>query len=150
MEFFWNDAHDPKSFHIIDTERRDITPIQNPHTLFEKILYDDTKNDYMDYVQYCEHLDNKFVKVIVINKTDLYMFDKFIDAIQNRPIHELKIAENFNEFLGENVGDESISVEDTGQLLDNYVDAVDTELDKERIKISMRNLLTEAQTLEVA
>lgn len=150
MEFFWSDAHDPKSFHVIDTERRDITAIRNPNTLYEKIIYDDRKWDYMDYLQYNQHLDNKFIKVVVINKTDLYMFDKFIDAIQSRPIHELKIAENFSEFLGENVEDESISVEDTTELLDNYVDAVDTDLDKERIKISMRNLLTEAQALEVA
>ena len=44
-------------------------------------------------------------------------------------IYELKISENFNEFIGENVEDEAISLEDTTELLDSYVDAVDTELD---------------------
>ena len=24
MEFFWSDAHDPKYFHIVDTETREI------------------------------------------------------------------------------------------------------------------------------
>lgn len=150
MEFFWNDAHDNKCFHVLDTNNRELEAISNPHTLFYKLVYDDTKHDYMDYLQYNDMFDNHFVKVVVINKKDLYVFDKVIEAIQNRPIHDLKVAENFDEFLGENVEDDEISVEDTGDLLDNYVDAVDTDLDKERIKVQMRNLLIEAQTLEVA
>ena len=64
-------------------------------------------------------------------------------------IHDLKIAENFNEFLGENVEDEAVSVEDTGEMLDDYVDAVETDLDKDKLKLGMRNLLTEAQALEI-
>ena len=96
-----------------------------------------------------DHLDHKFVKIVVKNKQDLFTFDKFVDRIQNKKIHELKIAENFEEFIGENVEDEGISLEDTSTLLDSYVESVDTELDKDRIKIDMRKLLTEAQALEV-
>ena len=147
MEFFWSDAHDTKSFHIVDTETREVQMIKNPNTLFQKILYDDSKHDYSTYD--FEKLDNKFVKIVVINKHDLFTFDTFVDRIHNRKIHELKIAENFNEFIGENVEDEGISVEDTSELLDSYVDAVDTELDKDRLKSNMRNLLSEAQALEI-
>ena len=148
LEFTWSDAHDPKYFHVLDTETRELTAVRNPHTLFERIHYDDSRNDYSMYDT--RHLDNKFVKVVVINKTDLFTFDRFIDIIQQHKIHDLKIAENFNEFLGENVEDESISVEETTELLDSYVDAVDTELDKDKLKVSMRNLLTEAQALEIS
>ena len=148
MEFFWNDAHDNKHFHILDTDTRELTAIRNPHTLFRRIIYDDTKHDYLHYN--IDNIDNKFVKVVVINKKDSFVFDKFIDRIQNRDILELKIAENFNEFLGENVKDEEISVEDTSSLLYTYIDAVDTDLDKDRIKKQVSNLMTEAQTLEVA
>jgi len=52
--------------------------------------------------------------------------------------------------MGNAVEDEGISVEDTTELLDSYVDGVDTDLDKDRIKKEMRNLLIEAQTLEIA
>ena len=62
---------------------------------------------------------------VVINKKDLFTFDRFIDRIQDRPIHELKIAENFDEFLGANINDDNISVEDTSQLLDSYIEAAD-------------------------
>ena len=101
------------------------------------------------YKMLLDHLDHKFVKIVVKNKKDLFTFDRFVDRIQNRKIHELKIAENFDEFIGENVEDESISLEDTSTLLDSYVESVDTELDKDRIKVDMRKLLTEAQALEI-
>lgn len=148
LEFFWSDAHDPKYFHVFDTDTRELEAIRNPYTIFEKIVYDDSKTDY-NQVE-VDHLDNKFVKIVVVNKNDMFTFDRFVDRIQNRPIHELKIAENFNEFIGDNVEDEGISVEDTTTLLDSYVDAVDTDLDKDKLKVSMRNLLTEAQALEIA
>ena len=110
-------------------------------------MYDDTKEDYLHYD--LSGVENKFVKVIVINKSDTFTFDRFIDRIQNRDIYELKIAENFNEFLGENVEDEEISVEDTNDLLYTYIDAVETDLDKSIIKMKMRDLMTEAQSMEI-
>ena len=148
MEFFWSDEGDPKYFHVIDTETREIEKIRNPYTLFKKIVYNDDKMDYNNYN--VDDLDNKFVKVVVVNKSDTFLFDRFIDRIQNRNIHELKIAENFNEFLGENVEDEGLEVDDTPQLVDDYIDGVETDLDKSRIKVEMRELMTEAQALEIA
>ena len=147
MEFFWSDAHDAKYFHILDTETREMTKIRNPHTLFEKVLYNDEE---MDYNNYNKDLTNKFVKVIVVNKTDPFIFDRFIDNIQNQKIYELKIAENFNEFIGANVEDENMNFEDTAEIVDSYIDAVDTDLDKNKIKVEMRQLMTEAQALEIA
>ena len=148
MEFFWNDAHDNKYFHVLDTETRELNAIRNPHTLFHRIYYDDSKHEYMDYD--LDQVENKFVKIVVINKNDLFTFDRFVDRIQNRKIHELKIQENFSEFIGQNVEDESISLEDTSTLLHSYIDNVETELDKDRIKKEMHDLMIEAQTLEIA
>jgi hypothetical protein len=104
-----------------------------------------------DYLQYpLDAVEGKFVKLVVINKSNQFVFDRFVDRIQNRNILELKIAENFNEFLGDNVDDGEISVEDTSVLLDSYIEAVDTDLDKDRIKVQMNELMTEAQALEFA
>ena len=148
MEFFWNDAHDDKFFHVFDTETRELTPVRNPLTLFHRIRYDDEKEDYneMDL----SILDKRFVKVVVINKTDGFMFDRFIDRIQQRDIYDLKIQEDFNEFTGASVSDEGLEVEDTSTLLSQYIDNVETILDKERIKREMNDLMLEAQTLEVS
>jgi DNA repair exonuclease SbcCD nuclease subunit len=147
LEFFWNDAGDPKFFHIFDTETKTLTAVRNPHTLFERIYYDDTKQDFLQFDT--SRFEGKFVKIVVINKTDLFTFDRFIDRVQAKKIHELKIAENFTEFAGDNVEDQNILLEDTTTLLNSYVDAVDTELDKDRIKNQMAALMVEAQTAEV-
>jgi len=147
FEFNWSDAGDPKYFHIIDTETRELTPIRCNYTIYKKVFYNDEKIDYNRYDT--AELIDKFVKVVVVNKTDHFMFDRLIDRIQQTDVHELKIAETFDEFIGANVIDESISVEDTTELLDSYVDAVETELDKERMKGLMRSLYVEAQNSEV-
>lgn len=148
MEFTWADADDPKYFHVIDTETRQVIPVRNPITIFEKIYYDDTKMDYN--AEYSvDNLVGKFVKIVVVNKSDTYAFDRFVDKIQNIDTHELKIAETFTEFAGENVSDDEISVEDTAKLLDSYVEAIDTELDKDRMKEMLRQVYVEACNEEI-
>ena len=149
MEFFWSDAGDEKGFHIVDTETREIEKIVNPYTIFKKVLYDDEKIDYNAIDDLSEY-DKQFVKLVIINRKDQFVFDRFVDRIQNRDIHELKIAENFSEFIGENIDDNSIEFDDTQTIVDSYIDAVDTDLDKDKIKIQVRDLMTEAQALEVA
>ena len=96
-----------------------------------------------------DHLDKKFVRVTVLERNDSFTFDRFIDRIQNKDIYDLKISENFNEFIGANVEDEGLQVDDTPRLMDDYVDGVETDLDKDRIKVMMRDLMTQAQALEI-
>ena len=147
MEFFWNDAGDNKFFHVLDTDTRELLPVRNPITLYEKILYDDTVIDYNDWDD--SIFDNKFVKVVVINKTDQFTFDRFLDRIQARKIYDLKIQENLQEWVGENVADSDLELEDTSELLRGYVDAVETILDRDRLKNELINLHTEAETFEI-
>jgi DNA repair exonuclease SbcCD nuclease subunit len=147
MEFTWGDCDDPKYFHILDTQTREIVAVNNPYTLHKKVVYNDEKMDYNNYD--VTKLDNQFVKVIVEKKSDFFAFDRFIDRIQQRPIYELKIAESFTEYLGDNVEDDEIELDDTQVLLDSYVEAVDTEADKEKLKTLLRGLYVEAQTAEV-
>lgn len=152
LEFTWADAHDDKFFHVLDTKTREIESVRNPHTLYERIYYDDSmgagKYQEMDLA----YLVGKFVKVVTISKADLFTFDEFIDKIQKQDILKLQIAESFAEFVGENVGDadEEINLEETEELLDSYVEAVDTGLNKDKLKKMMRSLHTEALAFEVS
>ena len=148
MEFFWNDAGDNKYFHVFDTETRELTPVRNPITLYEKVLYDDERTNYNEFDT--SVFDGKFVKVVVINKTDSFTFDRFLDRIQNQQIHELKIQENMAGFLGENVDVGTVEVEDTTELLQTYVDNTETLLDKGRLKKELVDLHREAETFELA
>ena len=43
-----------------------------------------------------------------------------------------------------------MNFEDTAEIVDTYIDAVDTDLDKDIIKVQMRELMTEAQALEIS
>ena len=147
MEFTWADAHDQKYFHVFDTDTRTIEMVANPLTMFQKVMYDDTKMDYNAVT--VSQLKDKFVKIVVSKKNDPYMFDKFIDRIQDVGVHDLKIAETFDEFAGGSVDDEGISVEDTSDLLNSYIDNVETELDKDKIKGIMRGLYVEASNMEI-
>jgi polyhydroxyalkanoate synthesis regulator phasin len=103
----------------------------------------------MNEFQDLRYLDNKFVKLIVVNKGDTYKFERFVDRIQNQKIHELKIAEDFSEFIGENVNDGEINIDNTETVVYNYIDSVQTDLDKNRIKREISSLMTEAQNIEI-
>lgn len=151
MEFFWSDAHEPKYFHVFDTETRELTPVQNPITLFQRLYYDDTveKAEYQYRTGKLPDIDNKFVKVVVVNKSNPKLFEHWLDRINSKRIHELKIAENFEEFTGNSVEDEKVSVESTDSLLSTYIDAVETPLDKSRIKHMIHELMIEAQTADI-
>ena len=61
---------------------------------------------------------------------------------------QLEESENFDDVLSD-VDDAKISLEDTATLLDSYVDAIRTDLSKDRLKTDMRNLYNQAQTLEL-
>jgi len=144
LEFFWSDCNDKKFFHVLDTETREITAIQNPHTLFKKVVYNDTKYDYNRIPDFSGH----FVKVVVVNKTKPQMFEAFIDKLQDQNLHDLKIAENFDQMIGYDEQVE-LAVDDTQTLLDDYIEASETNLDKPNLKQKMRDLYTEAQSIEI-
>ncbi len=147
-EIYWNDCDDPKGFHIYDTATKELERIVNPFTLFKKIYYDDSQNDYSkhDVAQYKDH----YVKVIVVNKKDLYEFDKFTDKLLKADCHEVKIIEDFSELDASNVSDDIVeNTEDTLTLLDKYIDELDITLSKDRLKNTMKSLYNEAQDLEL-
>jgi len=144
----WSDYDDPKGFHIFDTETRELERIINPYILFRKIYYDDTQEDYNnhDITQY----ENQYVKLIVVNKKDLYEFDKFVDRLLMADAYEVKIIEDFSELDASNVSDDIVeNTEDTMTLLEKYIDELDVTLNKDRLKNTMRNLYIEAQDLEL-
>ena len=147
-EIYWNDYNDKKGFHIFDTETLELERIVNPFRLHDKIYYDDSQEDYdkHDVKKYLK----KYVKVIVVNKKDLYKFDMFMERLLKANAHEVKIVENFTDAGADNVSDDIVKyAEDTTTLLDKYIDELEIDLDKDRLKNTMRGLYNEAQDLEI-
>jgi DNA repair exonuclease SbcCD nuclease subunit len=145
-ELTWQDYNDPRGFHLFDLQTRQLEFIRNPNTMFERIEYDDSLID-PSIAEY-NHLSNKYVKIVVVNKNDFYKFDKFITKVYNVNPYEVKIIEDFSEF-SEGEIDSDINLEDTLDVLSNYIDSVETDLDKDRVKTFMKSLYTEAINLEV-
>ena len=152
-ELTWADCNDPKYFHILDCSTRELIPVRNPITLFNRLSYDDSRSGDDIAHELSKHnfkkLESTFVKVVVRHKKNPFLFDKFIDAINDNNPFELKIVESFDEYSANNVDvdDESIAT-DTVTLLNNYVDMVETELDRDRIKTRLQELYAEAQQLD--
>jgi DNA repair exonuclease SbcCD nuclease subunit len=145
-ELTWQDFKDTRGFHLFDLERRELEFIPNPNTMFERVEYDDRDQDPIDLDSI--DLTGKYVKLVVVNKTDFYKFDKFIQKLYNKGCYEIKIIEDFSEFEDGEIGEE-INLEDTVSVLSNYVDSIETDVDKEQIKTFMRTLYTEAVNQEV-
>ena len=143
-EITWSDYQCPKGFHIFDTDTRELTRIPNPITMFKKIIYNDKKNSYsnMDISEY----EDCFIKVIVEEKTDVNQFGDFIDRLHN-DIHtnEVNVIEdsyNINSTADVNIVDQG---EDTLSFLQNYINSLDTELDKNKMNSIVKDLYSEVQ-----
>ena len=145
-EMTWQDYNDPRGFSIFDTETRELEFIKNPYTIHEKIAYDDKNQDPIDLSQI--DIKDKYVKVAVINKTDLYKFDQFINELYTKDAYEIKIIEDFSEFTNGEISTD-INIEDTMSILSNYVDSVETDENKEEIKSVLKELYLEAINQEV-
>ena len=148
----WSDHDDPKGFHIFDTKTREFERIVNPYTIFEKIYYDDSVSSFGEkYAKYeMELFKEKYVKLIVVNKKDLFQFDTFVDKLLKADAFEVKIVEDFSELDAGNVSDDIVeNTQDTMTLLEMYIDELEVDLSKSRLKNKMRELYSEAQDLEL-
>ena len=145
-ELTWQDYNDPRGFHLFDLSTRKLEFIGNPYTMFARVEYDDKEVEPVEIDSL--DLKDKYVKLIVVNKTDYYKFDKFIQKLYNKGCSDIKIIEDMSEFQEGEIGDE-INLEDTVSVLSHFIDSVETDVDKEQIKTFMKSLYTEAVNIEV-
>tara|TARA_B100000686_G_scaffold201812_1_gene208756 strand:- start:10068 stop:11135 length:1068 start_codon:yes stop_codon:yes gene_type:complete len=142
-EMTWSDYKDPKAFHIFDTETREITKVSNPNTIHKKIIYDDKKNNYdiFDIQPY----NNHFIKLIVLNKTNDLVFDKFVERLYNDiTVHDLNIVEDYSDIKASVREDILEMGEDTVTFLNNYIDQLETDVNKTKLKEYLKSIYIEA------
>ena len=150
-EMFWNDYNDQRGFHLFDSAERELTFIQNPYRIFNKIWYDDTDmvlEKFLESFDFDSYKDT-YVKVIVQNKSNPYWFDIVLDNLYKaNPANVSIVDDNKNADLQSE--EEIISeAEDTLTSLYKYVDQLNTNVDKSKLNQLFANLYTEAQNLEV-
>jgi len=145
-ELTWQDYNDTRGFHLFDLSNRSLEFVPNPYTMFARIEYNDKDQEPVDLNSL--QLKDCYLKLIVVNKTDYYKFDKFIQKLYTKGCIDIKIIEDMSEFSEGEVADD-INLEDTISVLTNYIDSVETDVDKEEIKTFMKSLYTEAVNIEV-
>jgi len=143
-QIMWSDYNCPKGFHIFDTQTRELTRIPNPLIMFKKFVYNDKGEDYSkkDLSEY----ENTFVKLFISNKTDTDMFDKLLDRFHNEiNAYEINVIEDNNFDMSASVREDILEQgEDTLTFLGNYIDQIDTTLDKSKLKTFAKELYVEA------
>jgi DNA repair exonuclease SbcCD nuclease subunit len=139
-EMTWSDADDPKGFSVFDTDTRRLDFYQNPDRIFVRIVYDDTQP--LPEIE-PQQLVDRFVRVVVVAKNDLYKFDQFMSRLYGVGCFEIKVVEDLSEFSDGEVA-EDINLEDTMDVLSAYIDSIDTDADKTKIKRFVRGLYLEA------
>lgn len=148
-EITWADYNDKRGFHILDTETRELEFIENPYRMFHKIVY----NDETETLETVAERDwsiyhNVMVKVVVAVKTNLVLFDHFMDALYKVQPLDVTIVEDFTEYNSLNDDDIVDQSDDTITILDKYIDGVELGLDKPKLKNILREIYIEAQNLE--
>lgn len=138
-EIYSNDIGDTRGFHIFDTEKMELEPVNNPYNMFEVIEYEDTNHQTFD----TRSLDGKIVKLIVRKKTDLKKYEKFVDKLQSSNIVELKLVETLVESKLE-LEDFDPETEDTVSILSKYVEESDAAINKQEIKRLIHRVYKEA------
>lgn len=148
-EMTWSDYDDPRGFHIFDTDTRELTFIQNPLTMFNKIWYDDMDKTVDEVLERNYNaFSNTFVKVIIKNKTNPYWFDMFIDRLEQVGIVDLQVVEDHLNLDLEDDNDIVNEAEDTMTILKKYVEQLDLHVDKKKLDLLMRDLYNEALSVE--
>jgi len=141
----WIDYGDPKGFYIFDTDTNELEFVQNNYEMFVKYYYNETKEDPRSIDT--SFMEDKIVKLIVVDKKDFSLFDNFVERIYKRNPIELKIIEDLSDFETSAI-DDNLNLEDTMTLLSEYVEGLETDADKQRIKTLLKELYVEAHDYE--
>ena len=92
-----------------------------------------------------------YVKVVVLNKTNPYLFDKFMNNLYAVNPIDITIAEDFTD-LTEGVEDDMIDqAQDTLTIINTFVEGIkEDHIDNEKLKSVLKELYVEALNQEQA
>jgi DNA repair exonuclease SbcCD nuclease subunit len=151
-ELTWQDYNDPRGFHLFDLYTRQLEFIENPNVMFHRITYDDKENTITEITnKNLTKYTGTYVKVVVLNKTNPYLFDKFMSNLYNVNPIDITIVEDIID-LTEGLDDDIVNqAEDTISIINKFVDGIKEEhIDNDKLKTVLKELYIEALNLEQA
>lgn len=151
-EYTWSDYNDPRGFTIFDMETKEIDFFQNPHVIHKMIVYDDkniSEKNIINFEKEMEQYANSFVKLIVKNRTNPYIYDMFFEKLYKSYPLDISIIEDVSLFEENSDIDDIINQsEDTPTIIDSYIDSIAINVDSGKMKNYMREIYKDALTIE--
>lgn len=148
FEMTWADYDQKRGFSVFDTETREMTYVRNPLKIFHKIWYDDTNMTIEDIANLdTSKLTSAYIKVIITNKSNPYIFDLFLDRLQQAGASDIKVVD---DHMNMDIVDENELIDeaqDTMTILRNYIDNIDISADKQKVEQYVQELYQEAISL---
>lgn len=152
-EITWADYKDPRGFHILDTETRELTFIENPYRLFHKILYDDSVQNFEFWKRHdFQTYASAFIKVVVTRKQNPYLFDQMMDSLYKVNPLDVTVVEDYSESVLDPTQSVVNQAEDTVTIIRKCVDGMTMPggVDPEILKGRLQELYVEAVNSETA
>jgi len=146
-EMNWSDYGSRRGFYLLDTETRDLTFIENTNRIHHKLDYDDVDLTIDEIANLdTSILKDCYVKVNVRNRTNPYLYDMFLNRLNECGAADVKTVEDGLSFGDISVDEMIGEAKDTKDILHSYIDNVDTKLDKTNIKRVIDELYLEAMS----
>ena len=136
-QLYWNDEGETRGFHLFDMETQELEFIKNPYSMFHKVYYNEDKKKLFNPTKFKE----TYVKLIVEGKSTPAKLNRVVDSLYDVNIHDLKIIENRDVLIDDDI---EVEAEDTLTTLTNYVNALD-DVNKENIIDIFKSLYVESQ-----
>jgi hypothetical protein len=121
--------------------------MKNSYEIFHKLVYDDKDKSLEEIMNWdFEKFKNTYVKVIIVNKTNPYYLDMFIDALEQEAI-DVRIIEDSVDMY--DAKESSVECENTIAILKNFINESEFQTDKKQLETFLVELYNEALTMEV-
>jgi DNA repair exonuclease SbcCD nuclease subunit len=144
-EMNWSDYGSKRGFYILDTQTRELTFIENPNKIHYKLDYDDADLTIDEIANLdTSILKDCYVKVMVRNRTNPYLYDIFLNRLNECGAADVKTIEDNLNFGTISIDEMLEEAKDTKDILHSYINNVETKLDKNKIKKLIDELYNDA------
>ncbi|HET8689737.1 MAG TPA: metallophosphoesterase [Methanosarcina sp.] len=124
-ETTWIDSGDEKGFYVLTDI--DIVFAKNQHTFHEYITYPEVRN-----------IESKFIRAIIEDTSDKKAIDKWKAKLIEFEPHDIKYTEKTQTTYASSMN--MTKIHSTEDLIFDFVDKTETNLDKQRLKTMMHSL----------
>lgn len=133
----WSDVGNDRGFHLYDTESDDLSFVHNPLEQYTKLEYDDSTVTDFEGIDFSEFKD-KFVKLIVKNKTNPPLYTKFVQKLGEIGVVQLQITD---QEIQKSLQQQSVSIKTIPEIIAHNISIQDFEPEaKSKLLEYMTNL----------